>query len=186
MVIKRDTCLFHYLNRSCDWGQDWHLCDKFWACLRRWNGTYPISCLFMTFFLFILNWVSNYRRHRDQYLKIMTILLNQEPLNQACFMFGWKTEAISSSWSYFWSFFPNVGIHNGRIFSPDVGRPEVDVRGPDRDSQAEQPDGNKGVDTGHLLQERQEVRRSQHDSAQQAVPHHEERHHPLHHEVLIY
>lgn len=67
-----------------------------------------------------------------------------------------------------------------------MGRPEVDVRGPDRDSQAEQSDGNKGVDTGHLLQERQEVRRSQHDGAQQAVPHHEERHHPLHHEVLIY
>lgn len=78
---------------------------------------------------------------------------------------------------------PVSGVHNGRVLSADVGGPEVDVRGPDRDPEAEQPDGDQSVDAGHLLQERQEVGRSQHDGPQQAFPHHEERHHSVHHEV---
>lgn len=54
MVIKCDTCLFYYLNRSCDWGQDWHLCDKFWACLRRWNGTYSFLMFLYASIILIL------------------------------------------------------------------------------------------------------------------------------------
>lgn len=83
-------------------------------------------------------------------------------------------------------FSPPSGVHNGRVLSTDVGGPEVDVRGPDRDFKAQQPDGDQSVDTGHLLQERQEVSRSQHDGAKQAFPHYEERHHSVHHEVAQY
>lgn len=78
---------------------------------------------------------------------------------------------------------PASGVHHGRVLSTDVGGPQADVRGPDRDFEAEQPDGDQSVDTRHLLQERQEVCGPQHDGPQQAVPHHEERHHPVHHEV---
>lgn len=34
------------------------------------------------------------------------------------------------------------GVHNGRVLSTDVGGSEVDVRGPNRDFEAEQPDGD--------------------------------------------
>lgn len=67
-----------------------------------------------------------------------------------------------------------------------MGGPEVDVRGPDRDFEAQQPDGDQSVDTRHLLQEWQEVSRTQHDSPQQAFPHYEEWHHSVHHEVMRY
>lgn len=81
------------------------------------------------------------------------------------------------------SVFPPLGIHYGCILSADLGWSEVDVRGSSGDTETQQSDGDQGLDTGHFLQERQAVGRPQHDRAQQALPHHEERHHPLHHEV---
>ncbi|CAF91848.1 unnamed protein product, partial [Tetraodon nigroviridis] len=39
------------------------------------------------------------------------------------------------------------------------------------------------LDARHLFPQWQEVDFSQHDHPQQAVPHHAERNHPLHHEV---
>lgn len=52
-------------------------------------------------------------------------------------------EAISSHPpTYLFVTFPVLGVHNGRVLSTDVGGPEVDVRGADRDFEAEQPDGD--------------------------------------------
>lgn len=75
------------------------------------------------------------------------------------------------------------GVHDGRVLSTDVGGPQADVRGAHWNFTAQQPDGDQGLDARHLLQKRQEVGRSQHDGAKQALPHHEERHHSVHHEV---
>lgn len=76
-----------------------------------------------------------------------------------------------------------TGVHDGRVLSTDVGWPQVDVRGTHWNFTTKQPNGDKGLDTRHVLQKRQEVSRPQHDSAEQAFPHHEERHHSVHHEV---
>lgn len=75
------------------------------------------------------------------------------------------------------------GIHHGRVLPSDMDWWTVEIRGPDRDPTAQQPDGQQDLDTGHLFPEWQEVDLSQHDHPQQAVPHHAERNYPLHHEV---
>lgn len=83
-------------------------------------------------------------------------------------------------------FHPVSGVHDGRVLSTDVGGPQVDVRGTHWNITAQQPDGDQGLDARHLLPKRQEVGRSQHDGAKQAFPHHEERHHSVHHEVELH
>ncbi len=70
--------------------------------------------------------------------------------NPCYFIFGWKTRCCladllpDTTLYVFLAFvpFPVLGVHNGRVLSTDVGGPQVDVRGPDRDFEAEQPDGD--------------------------------------------
>lgn len=77
----------------------------------------------------------------------------------------------------------STGVHHGRVLSADVGGQKTDVRGSGGDLEVEQLDGDEGVDSRHVLQERKEIGGSQHDGSQQAFPHHEKRHDSLHHEV---
>lgn len=75
------------------------------------------------------------------------------------------------------------GIHHGCVLPPDVGWWTAEVRRPNWDPTAKQPDGQQDLDAGHVFPEWQEVDLSQHDHPQQAVSHHAERNYPLHHEV---
>lgn len=76
------------------------------------------------------------------------------------------------------------GVHHGHVLPSDVGWWAAEVRGPHWNSAAEQQNGGKDLDARHVLPKLKEVYLSQHDHAEQTLPHHAEWDRALHHEVI--
>lgn len=79
-----------------------------------------------------------------------------------------------------------TGVHHGYVFPSNVGGQEAGVQRSHRDPALKQPHGGQDLDSRHLFPQLEEITGSQHDNAQQDVPHHAERHCVLHHEVHSY
>lgn len=94
-----------------------------------------------------------------------------------CIFYVVKSAVLVKLWFF------STGVHHGRVFPSDVDRRASAVRGSHRDPASQQPDGQQDLDSGYVFPKRQTLHRSQHDDSEQAVPHHAERNHPLHHEV---
>lgn len=80
----------------------------------------------------------------------------------------------------------HTGVYHGHVFPSNVGGREAGVQRSQRDPALEQPHGGQDLDSRHLFPQLEEISGSQHDNAEQAVPHHAERHRLLHHEVCLH